>query len=172
MFRKRRQEARQPPASDESVFIGLRGQILTLDPASIGLKPTTDRPRVWGALMDMGRANDTWVTIVALADGTTSLYTSTGGGIIGAGMRPDVAAASAVWLSTIEQHLDLLPVATDSRLPPDGFVVIRALCFDQHRAIEAPEDDLGHGRHPAAALFHSAHGVITQLRLVDEARPR
>jgi hypothetical protein len=171
MFRKRRPETRQPPAGERSVFTGLRDQLLTLDPTSIGLKPTTDHPRVWGALMDMGRPNDTWATIVALADGTTSLYTSTGGGIIGAGTRPAVAAASAAWLWTVEQHLDLLPVATGSRLPLSGLVTIRALCFGQHHAIEAPEDDLGHGRHPAAVLFHSAQGVITQLRITDEAKP-
>jgi len=169
MFRKRRQETQQP-AGEASVFAGLRNQILSLDPASIGLRPTTDRPRVWGALMDMGRPNDTWATIVALADGTTSMYTSTGGGIIGAGTRPAVAAASTAWLSTIERHLDLLPEATESPLPPSGFVAIRALCFGQHRAIEALEDDLGHGQHPAYALFRSAHGVITELRLIDEGK--
>ncbi len=171
MFGKHRQAARQQPGDEVSVFAGLRDQILTLDPASIGLKPTTDRPRVWGALMDMGRENDTWATIVALGDGTTSLYTSTGGGIIGAGMRPTVAAASESWLSTIERHLDLLPVATGSRLPPNGFVTIRALCFGQQHAVEALEDDLGYGRHPASVLFHSAHGAITEIRLIDEARP-
>lgn len=170
MFRKRRPESPQPPFDGASVFAGLRNQVLTLDPASISLKRTAEHPKVWGALMDMGLPTDAWVTIVALGDGTTSMYTSTGGGIIGAGMRPPVAAASAAWLSLVEQHLDLLPVATGSQLPPTGFVTIRALCFGQDRAVEASENDLGQGWHPASALFHSAHGVITQLRLIDEAR--
>jgi hypothetical protein len=170
MFGKRRPEQGQPVV-EASVFTGLRHQILTLDPASIGLNPTTDRPRVWGALMDVGYPNDRWATLVALGDGTTSLYTSTGGGIIGAGTRPAVAAASAAWLSMIEQHLDLIPVTSGSRLPPSGFVTIRALVFGEQRAVEAPEDDLGHRRHPASTLFHSAHGVITELRRIDESTP-
>lgn len=170
MFGKRRPKPTQSDA-DGSVFMGLREQILNLDPASIGLTPTTDRPLVWGALMDMGYPNDRWATLVALADGTTSLYTSTGGGIIGAGTRPAVVAASAAWLSTMEQHLDVLTAVSGSRLPPGGFVTIRALLFGGQRAVEAPEDALGHGLHPASALFHSAHGVITELRRIDQSRP-
>ena len=33
------------------------------------------------------------VALVALADGTASMYTSAGGGIVGAGLEPQVAAA-------------------------------------------------------------------------------
>jgi hypothetical protein len=34
----------------------------------------------------------------------------------------------------------------------------------------ASEDDLGRGRHQLSPVFHAAHRVITELRLVDEAR--
>jgi len=37
-------------------------------------------------------------TLVVLADGTTSLYFSSGGGIIGAGERPEVRKASERFL--------------------------------------------------------------------------
>src|ERR1035437_6926854 len=66
------------------VYAGLREQILRLDPATAGMSQRPGGPIVWGALMEMGYPNGV-ATIVALADGTTSMYTSTGGGIIGGG---------------------------------------------------------------------------------------
>ena len=77
--------------------------------------------------MEMGYRRGT-VTLVALADGTTSLYTRAGGGII------------------------------------------RALTYTGQTAGEATEDDLGQGRHPLSPVFHAGHRVITELRLIDEAR--
>jgi len=35
---------------------------------------------------------------------------------------------------------------------------------------EAKEDDLGNGRHPISPLFHTAHELITQIRLNEEER--
>jgi len=35
---------------------------------------------------------------------------------------------------------------------------------------QASEDDLGNGRHQLSPVFRAAHRVITELRLLDEAR--
>jgi hypothetical protein len=63
-----------------------------------------------------------------------------------------------------------MPTATDAPLPAAGRVVLRAMTYDGQRAVDAAEDDLGHRRHPLADIFHSAHNVLTGLRLLDEAR--
>ena len=152
-----------------SVYAGLRHTILTVDPAEVGIAPTADLPRVWGVVMDTGYPNGT-ATVVALADGTTSLYTSTGGGIIGAGAHASVAAATSALLGIVEAHLDLLPAATQDDLPPADWVVLRALTYGGQRAVLAEEDELGYDRHPLSPVFHAVHEVITQLRLLDESR--
>jgi hypothetical protein len=156
-----------PPATGEQVYQGLRAQILGLDPAEAGLGQGPGRPAVWGALMDMGYPRGT-ATLVALADGTTSLYTSTGGGIIGGGFHRAVAAATGSFLADLERHLPLLKPDADPALPAAGQVIIRALTYGRRLAAQAPEDDLGHGRHPLSPVFHAAHRVITELRLIDE----
>jgi hypothetical protein len=153
------------------VTLSLRDNILTLDPVEVGLAPTARRPQVWGGLMDMGYPGGQWATLVVVGDGTVSMYTSTGGGVIGAGEHPTVAAAGQHWLDALQAGLWLLP-AGPLELPGAGQVVIRAMTFDGQRCVEAVEDDLGHGRHPASPLFHQAHAVLTELRLADERRAK
>jgi hypothetical protein len=151
------------------VFEGLRNQILDLDPRAAGVAPSAARPEVWGGLMDMGYPDRRWATLVVVGDGTVSLYTSTGGGTIGAGAHETVAVAAEQWLSALQVGLGLLPLIGPADLPGPDRVVIRALTFDGHRSVEAAKADLGYGRHPASALFHSAHEVLTQMRLIEES---
>jgi hypothetical protein len=138
--------------------------VLGLDPGAAGL-PRTER--VWGATMDVGMERGTY-TLVSLADGTTSLYLSTGGGFIGAGAHPAVAAATRQFLAAVEGALDGFGPDPDDALPALGRVIIRALGWDGRRRVEGVEDDLGNGRDPWSALFHAAHGVITQVRLTQQ----
>lgn len=165
MFGKR---GKRPPARPD-VYAGLRQQILQLDPASVGIGPSPTLPRVWGLVMDIGSPTAT-ATLVGLADGTTSLYLSTGGGMIGGGEHPQVAGATRALLVVVERQLDQMPTTTDAPLPDPGRVVLRAMTYHGQRAVDAAEDDLGHRRHPLADIFHAAHDVITELRLLDEAR--
>jgi hypothetical protein len=107
-------------------------------------------------------------TVVGLADGTTSMYTSTGGGVIGGGAHESVAQATSEWLALTETMLELFPVDTDAGLPPTNCVTLRVFTYEAHRAVTAPEDDLGYGGHPASPLFHAANRVISELRQIDE----
>ena len=67
-------------ASD--VYEGLRRQVLDLDPADVGFAPTAELPDVYALVLELGMG-DAVATLVTLLDGTTSLYTSSGGGMIG-----------------------------------------------------------------------------------------
>jgi hypothetical protein len=164
-------DGRRPAASGEDVYQGLRAQILALDPASAGLAQGPEHHVLWGALMETGYPRGT-ATLVTLADGTTSLYLSTGGGIIGGGFHEAVAAATRSFLTELERHLLVLRPDPDAALPAVGRVIIRALTHTGRMSAEASEDDLGHGRHQLSAVFYAAHRVITELRLIDEARQR
>ncbi|MFI7599759.1 hypothetical protein [Actinoplanes sp. NPDC049681] len=152
-------------------YTGLRRQVLEIVPAEVGITPTPDLPRVWGLLMDTTYEQGGY-SLVALADGTTSLYTTTGGGLIGGGQHAQVVAATLAALRTVETHLDQLPPSVEDALPPVDGVVLRALTYDGQRAVLAAEQDLGEGRHPQAEIFHAAHGAIAELRLINEAQQR
>ncbi len=93
---------RGPAASGERVYQGLRAQILSLDPASAGLQQGSPRQVGWGAMMETGNPRGT-ATLVPLADGTTSLYLSTGGGSSAAGFHQAVAGRPlAMWRQTCQ----------------------------------------------------------------------
>ena len=56
------------------------------------MQPTERFPNVFGVVMDMTYPSGV-ATLVTFADGTASLYTSTGGGIIGGGSAGSSMAA-------------------------------------------------------------------------------
>jgi hypothetical protein len=166
VFRRRPREPEADAGPPAEVYRGLRDQILSLDPAEVGLAATDAGDRLWGCLMETGYPNGT-ATLVCLRDGTTSLYTSSGFGIIGGGGHAAVVHANASLLAVLAAELDRLQRTEDRSLPAVGRTVIRALTHDGPRAYEAAEDDLGNGRDPLSPVFHAAHRVITQLRLID-----
>ncbi len=168
MPRRKQPDGAGPQVSGAEMYTTLRTQVLTLAPSSVGLSSTEGLPRVFGVVMDTTYRRGS-ATVVAVADGTTSLYTSTGGGLIGGGTHDDVARANAALLSEAELQLDAFAdAAYVDRLPGEDHVRITILTYAGPRFVEAPEDDLGNGRHPAAPVFYAAHDVITALRLTEE----
>jgi hypothetical protein len=107
-------------------------------------------------------------SLVTIADGTTSLYFSTGGGVIGAGQRAPVRAASAAFIAATDAHLGAFASTTDHPLPDVGRVRFYARTFDGLLTAEAGEQELGQNRHPLSRLFHLGHAVIAAVR---EASP-
>jgi hypothetical protein len=140
---------------------------LELDPSAVGIEPSPELPRVFGLLMDTTYSNGT-AAVVALADGTASLYTSSGGGLIGAGRFEPVRAAAVDLLRHVEGWLDLLGDDSSSTLPPIGHVTITALTYSGRRSVSATEDELVQSRHPAAPMFQAVHGVLAQMRRAAE----
>ena len=109
-------------------------------------------------------------TLVCLSDGTTSLYTSSGGGIIGGGSHESVVRQTEKLLQVVDGHLAQMAEAVDQSLPADGYTIIRALTREGPRTYQALEVDLGKGRSVMSPVFYAAHDVITQLRLIESKR--
>lgn len=155
----------KPPTQPPNPYTGLRHQALTLDPAKIGLAPSPEHPQVFAGFMEMGR-DGAVVTVVVIADGTTSMYWSTGGGILGSGLRESVKPPSRAFLATLERHLREMHIdGPDHQLPGVGEVHFRARTFaGTCLMISASEQDLGEKRHPLWDAFYAGHAVITAIR--------
>lgn len=147
--------------------MGLRAQVFSLDPVAAGLEGTrSTHPWLWGVVMETGYANGI-ATLVSLADGATSLYLSAGGGSIGAGAQPAVAAATHALITTAEASLGSFPLNDTDHVPKVGYVRLHLFGWADRRGAEAEEDQISRAGHPLASVFHAAHAVVTQLRLVS-----
>jgi hypothetical protein len=129
----------------------------------LGLTPSSDLPHVFGLFMEWSLGNGV-ATLVSFAEGSTSLYFSSGGGIIGAGQHESVRRAAMQWLRTAEQSLRLLAPSTTAEPPAHGRVRFLARTFEGSLAAEANEDALGQQRDPLSPLFYAGQAVITAIR--------
>lgn len=157
----------QPPPTPAEIFTGLRRQALDLDPHQAGLDSTrATHPWLWGVVMETGYPNGI-ATLVCLADATTSLYLSGGGGTIGAGHHPGVAAATHACISTAEACIGAFPLDSTDHVPKVGYVRLHLLGWHDRRGAEVEEEAISRPGHAFAPVFHAAHAVVTQLRLVS-----
>ena len=110
----------------------LRRMLLSAKPSDFGLTPTAELPRVWAAMMEMrlGKAD---VSLVAVAEGSTSLYFSRGGGIIGGGEHDSVRAANHKWLVAIDRFCNHRLFALRPRSDRGRVAVGQDLGDAQHR---------------------------------------
>ena len=118
-----RRGAGEPDPAD--TYADLRELALTRTSALVSAEGTA-HPGVLGAVVDIA-SGDGGVSVVALSDGTTSMYTSTGGGIIGAGTHPAVAAATNALLGQLEAMLAMFPVDDRTDLPRPDMVQVTVL---------------------------------------------
>jgi hypothetical protein len=147
------------------VYEGLRQQVLRLTLDQLG-DAFADAP-ILALLMETGYP-EAVATLVGVVDGTSSLYFSNGGGIIGAGTHTAVAEANTRWLERGLTFLPELPAIAEPSLPGEGITQFVAVTLEGLRGASAPEDELGNGRHPLSPLFYAAQDVITQVRLTAD----
>jgi hypothetical protein len=148
--------------------VDLRGRLLASSPSEFRLKPTRELPRVWAALLEVGVPNGA-ASIVAVADGSASMYTSVGGGMIGVGEHPSGREAAMNFLKKVESLHDLMPVASDLPLPQSGEHALVALSHDgTRRRVVVAMNDLQDGTHPLFAAFDAGQDLITAMRLLQE----
>ena len=141
----------------------LRAEALTRTADDIGVAVSSEHPNVFGILMETGYPEGV-ATLVVFADGSTSLYFSKGGGIIGAGEHDSVRAKHGAFFEEAEARLSAFKPATNSPPPKPGRVRFYVRTYRGTLTSEADEDDLGYKRHSLSKLFHAGQAVISAIR--------
>lgn len=161
-------QALAPPMSPAEISAALRSRIFGLSPGAIGISRENTDGEVWGVVMESGLGPG-FYTLVVLADGTTSLYLSTGGGIIGAGEHESVRKASRELIEVGNRHADAAVPASSTAPPANGATRFFLLTFDGLRSYTASENAAGEDGVQTSPLFFAGQAVITQVRLASRA---
>jgi hypothetical protein len=164
-FGKKRDEEKDPAAMSRE----LRDKALSVTAAELSLAPTQAHIDVWGVLMELGYPQAI-ATLAVFADGTSSLYISTGGGVIGSGEHKPVRDVAERFLFAAQGLIEHFEPAGETPYPKPGRVRFYIRTFETTLAAEADEQELGRNFHELAPLFHAGHAVITQMRLISERR--
>ena len=140
--------------------------MLNLNPGDIGLTKARYPFPVFALVMETGYPEGSF-TLSSVADGSTSLYFGTGGGIIGGGEHENVRKASEYLLSTAQRFYRKARKVTTFPKPGPGNVIFYFLTFDGVRSYTAMKEALGNGKNEFSELFMAAHRVITELRKLE-----
>jgi hypothetical protein len=152
---------RTPPAE---VYAGLRSIALTVDAASIHRPEGEPWSGALVAMMEMGLSSGT-ATIVAIADGGVSMYTSTGGGVLGAGEHAAVRAAGDRFRAVAAEARGQLQPTTEFPGPATGEVRFHMRTEDGGFTGVAPQAALASGRHLLSELYAAGQDLVTEIRL-------
>jgi hypothetical protein len=148
------------------VYDDLRRRALQAVESGVLPAPPAEHPNVSGVVIDVP-ASGGFATFVALTDNTTSLYTSTGGGTIGAGEHSEVAAATHALLTSVQQHINSFTNEDDASFPPGGAVRFHVLAASGARMSDVPEDAFwGRVDHPLMPVIAATQDLISSIQRV------
>ena len=152
-------------------YWNLRHQALSIQRTEVGIPEPPPEAPAWGILMETGYPEGT-ATLLALSDGTTSVYLSSGGGVIGGHAHQNVRQANAEFVESANHYYQHLEPTDSFPVPAEGHTLFYVLTDSGVLTGAGREDDLGYGRHPLSSLFHAGQRVITQVRLISEGADR
>jgi hypothetical protein len=162
-------QARQKAPEPVEVYKGLRGRFLDFKPEEVGLEKPGPDSKAFGVLMEMGLSNGL-ASIISVSNGDSSLYTGTGGGIIGNGGSEEAQRTARDFVNAAGKHLPHMAATTEFPYAEVGRVRFYVRTPDGVYTAEAGSDEMVHPKHPLRALFRAGNEVITQLRLNSEKK--
>jgi hypothetical protein len=109
-------------------------------------------------------------TLVAMADGSASIYLSGGGGMIGGIGHETIRNAAQHFVQLASLFQPQMKGTTDFPLPRKGETNFYILTDAGVFTASAPENELGENRHALSTLFHAGHAVIAEFLLLDKGR--
>jgi len=153
-----------PHKADPAIYPKLRENALKIRLANLA------NNSVHAILMDWNVPNGT-VTVLAAADGTASMYLSSGGGFLGGGQKyPAIREAALHAVNLAMQLSSLFQMAETIDLPPQGDIFFYLASNTGVLRAVATEAKLKIGTDPLASLGAAMQGIVTAYRLTQPAR--
>jgi hypothetical protein len=157
----------RPP--DPKVYAEMRDLALGGSRAKFGLGPGLKPTQPFAVLMDW-RLRAGSATVVAIVDGTASVYLSNGGGFIGGGQSHEsIRQAAKRTVEAADEVQDLMHSTTTYPMAATGEVNFYVLTDVGIFTAIVSEKDLRDHRSPFSKLGDSAQDIVTQYGLIQES---
>lgn len=150
--------------NSSNAYAGLRSMVLEGTRSNFGLGPGSSPTQPFAVVTDWGNAEGT-TTIVAVADGSASVYPSSGAGAIGGGQAH--ASIREAALKTIELAAAAQPrmhATTQYPLPSRGQVSFYVVTDSGVFAATASQEDVSGGRSPFSGLGSAAQNIVAEYQ--------
>jgi len=147
-------------------YLGLRSLVLQGTRANFGLGPGTSATEPFAVVSDWNDAEGT-TTIIAVADGSASVYRSNGAGSIGGGQSHEIIRKAA--LKAVEAAGAAQPQmhgASAYPFPARGQVSFYAVTDSGVFAATAAHEDLVNNRSPFSALAGAMQNIVSEYQRV------
>jgi hypothetical protein len=150
---------------NENPLLELRKNMLSGD---IQVNETIGINQVIAVIIDIGSKMGGYC-LVAVSDGSCSLYFENGGGIIGAGQHKNVQYVSRILLTEANDLMDNPVLQFKTDIPKDKNFIIHILTKNGKYEFVGKTNDISEQSN-SGRLFYLCSNVITQLRLLDERK--
>lgn len=166
-WRRRSQEFRAPENKKPNNYSALRSQILNWKCPQAG-SFTPDKPaNPCAVVMDLAVTSGV-ATVVAVSDGSASIYYSSGGGSIGGGYaRPAIRDAALHAVSISSKFLDAMQPTDTFSLPESGGVIFYIVTARGVFMAKPSVEVLRTNRHPLSELGNAMQTIITEYRMLE-----
>lgn len=157
----------KPSYEVAEVYTAMRSGVLELNEKEM---PSLKGKPIWAVLMETG-LDDAGYTLVAVADGSASLYFSNGGGLIGAGEHENVRPQSLKLVEAAKENIDHMEKVEEFPMVKPGNTTFYIVTPGGVFSYTAKEADLGENRDKRfSPLFYQGHELITQIRIAEQQR--
>jgi hypothetical protein len=147
-------------------YTNLRTLLFGTDLGELAERRADTIDRVWGVVMEAGYP-EAAVTLLALADGTVSIYLSTGGGLTGLGDYEHIHNASQRLIRLAAEFSVACERMREFPLPRKGHTRIYLLTYTGPVGLDVDESDVGR-EFGAAPLFERGHELMAMIRNFGE----
>ena len=152
--------ANRSQPSSANVYLGLRNLVLQGTRANFGLGPGSRPTQPFAVVVDQGPPEGA-TTVIAIADGSASVYRSNGASSIGGGQSHEsIRQAALKTVQVADEVQPLMHPATEFPLAQRGEISFYAVTDAGVYTATASVDDLASGRSPFSKLGDSAKAIV------------
>lgn len=145
----------------------MRSKLLTGSPSEFGVDPSKEHPNVYGVIMEFP-IDDITASVVALSDGTASLYTTSTFGIIGGSGHASVRRAAESLVTQGEKFISKGVAVKAFPYPSQTEVYFYLLTFNGVKLLKTSLSAIESGQDMLSKFFEDGQAVLTELRTVTE----